>query len=108
MKYVSYYIPPCACFSVQRDVSIDIDVLDKKGHTPLLTAALSGSVDAFQFLMVCGANIEATDKNGKTVAILAAECNNAQILEVSMYPFSVCALSIVLYFQHSSRYFIKK
>ena len=25
-----------------------------------------------------------------------------------MYPFSICALSIVIYFQHSSRYFIKK
>jgi len=43
-----------------HDIDIDIDAPDKKGHTPLLTAAFSGSIEAFQFLMISGANIEAT------------------------------------------------
>ena len=67
---------------VHRDIDVDIDAPDKKGHTPLLTAAFSGSIEAFQFLMISGANLEAIGKDGKTAAILAAERNNAKVLEV--------------------------
>lgn len=84
-------IPVC------RDIDVDIDAPDKKGHTPLLTAAFSGSIEAFQFLMISGANLEATGRDGKTAAILAAERNNAKVLEV-------CYLSRQVYvhtFMHS-------
>ena len=84
---------------VHRDIDIDIDAPDKKGRTPLLTAAFSGSIEAFQFLMISGANLEAIGKDGKTAAILAAERNNAKVLEV-------CYLSNPVYvytFLHSLR-----
>ena len=68
--------------SIHRDIDIDIDAPDRKGNTPLLTAAFSGSIEAFQFLMVSGANVGATGRDGKTAAVLAAERNSAQVLEV--------------------------
>ena len=61
-----------------------MSALDEDSHTPFLTAAYHGQVDALRFLLESGAPVDALDKNRKSCVFLAAKHNYTAILEVCL------------------------
>ena len=61
----------------------DIHVADGNSYTPLMTAAANGQVSAFRVLKERGARLDVLDRDGKSVAFLAAEGDHDCILKVS-------------------------
>lgn len=60
----------------------DIKAADNNSYTPLMTAAASGQVGAFNLLRERGAKLDRLDRDGKTIVFLAAEANHVPILKV--------------------------
>ena len=61
----------------------DIQAADSNSYTPIMSAASNGQVDAFKALREKGARIDVLDRDGKSVAFLAAEGDHDSILMVS-------------------------
>lgn len=59
-----------------------MNALDVDSHTPFLSAAYHGQVEAFRCLLERGAPVDAVDKNRKSCVFLAAKYNYTAILEV--------------------------
>jgi hypothetical protein len=50
-----------------------VDARDRLGRTPLFPAALRGYVEVVRMLLAAGADVDSTDKDGRTVLIVLAE-----------------------------------
>jgi len=55
-----------------KDVDIDINAKDKKGHTALMHAASSGKVDIAKLLLDAGSDVNAKNKRHRTALMIAA------------------------------------
>ena len=62
----------------------NIEALDEKSFTPLLTAVAWGKIEAIQCLLDLGAQIDAIDKDGKSGVLLATKLDSVDILKVSI------------------------
>jgi hypothetical protein len=63
---------------------VPVDIVDADGSTPLLYAAIFGQADAAEYLLDCGADVNARDGGGDTplrVADPDAYPELAQLLE---------------------------
>ena len=60
----------------------NIEALDEKSFTPLLTATAWGKIEAIKCLLDLGAQIDAIDKDGKSSVFWAAKLDSVEILEV--------------------------
>lgn len=54
------------------DAGVDIDATDTRGHSPLMLAAYSGSVEAVELLLQRGADPDSCDAAGNSVLMGAA------------------------------------
>ena len=66
----------------------NIEALDERLLTPLLTAVSWGKLEAVKCFLDLKAQIDASDKDGKSGVFLAARLNELRILKVML--FSVC------------------
>jgi len=55
---------------LKMEKSIDVNITDKKGDTPLHTAAFHGKLDVVKFLLKKKANINAVNILGGTIFFL--------------------------------------
>jgi ankyrin repeat protein len=53
---------------------------DIDGGTPLMWAAASGNIEIITFLLDCGANVSATDKNGNSVEYYIQDDQIAELI----------------------------
>ena len=60
----------------------NIEALDEKSFTPLLTATAWGKIEAIKCLLDLGAQIDAIDKDGKSSVFWATKLDSVEILEV--------------------------
>ena len=60
----------------------NIEALDEKSHTPLLTAVSWGKIEAVKCLLDLGAQIDAVDKFGRSGVFLATKFDSDDILKV--------------------------
>ena len=60
----------------------DIDALDADSYTPLLTAVSYGQKRAMEILLEHGANLDAIDRDQRSIVFIAAEENYDDILRV--------------------------
>ena len=70
----------------------NIEALDEKSFTPLLTATAWGKIEAIICLLDLGAQIDAIDKDGKSSVFWATKLDSVEILEVCA---CVCACMCV-------------
>lgn len=69
-SHESHMDAPAACRALLKH-GANVDATDKNGTTPLMIAAMDGSVDTLKVLLEYKANINATDAAGRTPLILA-------------------------------------
>jgi ankyrin repeat protein len=72
LRVVEYFID---------EESIDVNITDKKGDTPLHTAALHGKLHVVKFLVEREANINAVNIVGMTPLFYAASRNNCEVFK---------------------------
>ena len=60
----------------------NIEALDEKSFTPLLTAVSWGKIEAIKCLLDLGAQIDVIDKDGRSGVFLATKLDSVDILEV--------------------------
>jgi ankyrin repeat protein len=65
---------------LKNEKSIDVNITDKKGDTPLHMAAFHGKLNVIEFLLEREANINAVNKLGETPLFYAAFCNNHEVI----------------------------
>lgn len=64
------------------DHGVPVDVRDRLGYTPLIRAAIGGKRDIAWFLIIRGANVNATDIEGQTAATFAEQLKQGGVKEV--------------------------
>ena len=69
----------CHFCPLYRSLSIADDVT---GITPLQVAVETGNIDCIREMIVCGAQVDAVDRTGRTVFHYAARCSNEMIIQV--------------------------
>jgi len=55
---------------------------DTTGLTPLHIAVETGNIDCIKEMVICGAQVDAVDRTGRTVFHYAARCSNEMIIQV--------------------------
>jgi ankyrin repeat protein len=65
--------------------SIHVNITDKKGDTPLHTAAFHGKLDVVKFLLDREANINAVNILGGSPLLSAALCNNREVFKFLLH-----------------------
>ena len=69
----------CFCYLVYRSLNAADDIT---GITPLQIAVETGNMDCIKEMVLCGARLDAVDKNGCTVFHYAARSSNETIIQV--------------------------
>lgn len=64
--------------------SVDLDVQDNDGNTPLHYAVESSAIDALSCLLQCGANCSIVNNEQNGPIHLATQMNKVEILEVNV------------------------
>ena len=64
------------------DFGYDVDIADKFGWTPLMSAAASGRIDVVKYLCSKGAKVDVKERNGKTALHLAAQDGHSEVVKI--------------------------
>ncbi len=62
--------------------SVDVNIGDRDGSTPLIWAAFKGHIDIVKVLIEAGANVNAKDQSGRTALIWVAQCEGTKTVQV--------------------------
>ncbi|KAG5675097.1 hypothetical protein PVAND_005029 [Polypedilum vanderplanki] len=65
---------------LNESTNVDINAVDNFGWTALMMAACENSLESFQLLLNCGADLKIQDRTGNTATSLAKKKNHKEIL----------------------------
>ena len=89
---ITSFVRLCRSLNVADDVT---------GVTPLQVAVETGNIDCIREMVICGAQVDAVDRTGRTVFHYAARCSNEMIIQVC-YHTGVLERTAMLTFHFSS------